>query len=149
LEKVERPAAPPVTAPPPPASSRPDPSAAGPEPRVASPSSPALEESAIQQTLDAYRTAYEGLNVGAVRAIMPLSGEQASQLAKSFDQLEWYRMAIDNVRVNLDGSKATVACSITRNFKGKVGRPVSRTDRTVFRLQKKGASWLISGVDAK
>jgi eukaryotic-like serine/threonine-protein kinase len=122
------------------------------EPPVApAPPRPAVvdEEAGVEQALGAYKSAYEHLDVAAVRRIQPsLTAEQAGMLEKAFGDYRSYKVEIDGAHITVNGSKATVSCRVTRRFDPKAGRPGGNTIATVFYLEKSGASWVITRVEA-
>ena len=66
-----------------------------------------------------------------------------SQLSTVFAQYRSYAMTIDNPKVSITGSIATVVCTVGTSIRPRVGGVQSSSRETTFRLQKVGDLWTI------
>lgn len=154
ITSLSTPAVPETRAPSPPPSSSAGRSAAGganaAPPAAAPPNAALAEESSIRGVLDAYKAAYESMDANAVHRVQPsLSADQLAMLQKTFGDYRSYSVEIGDVNITLAGTRATVACRVTRRFDPKAGRAAGNTVPTVFHLSKDGGSWVITRVEAR
>lgn len=103
----------------------------------------------VQQTLQRYRSAYEGLDARSARAIWPAVNESA--LARAFDGLQSQSLTFDTCDVQLRGEAAAAICRGTTRYVPKVGSRDPRTEARVwnFTLRKRGAGWMIESARAE
>jgi hypothetical protein len=103
---------------------------------------------AIRATLNRYESAYNRLDVDAVRSIWPSLDQRA--LARAFDNLTAQRVALQNCNVDLSGSTARANCSGNASWTPKVGggeRSAAR--RWTFDLSEANGAWRITHVQAR
>jgi hypothetical protein len=108
-----------------------------PPPKASAPSDQAL----ILATLRDYASAYEKLDVDAVRRVYPSVNAEA--LAQRFKALTAQSVDISNERVQIDGTTAVVRCRVEQAFTPRIGQGRSDTLNSEFRLQKTGGRWII------
>ncbi len=137
-----------TTAPPPvanaPASS-PDPAASTPAPE---PSAARDERVAIRAALSRYESAYNRLDVDAVRSVWPSLDQRA--LARAFDSLTSQRVALQNCNVDVSGSTARANCSGNASWTPKVGGGQRSSARKwTFDLSEANGAWRITHVLAR
>ena len=125
--------------------SSPTPAASTPPPA----SSPARDDRvAIRAALTRYESAYNRLDVDAVRLIWPSLDQRA--LARAFDSLAAQRVALQNCNVDVSGSTARANCSGNASWTPKVGggeRSAAR--RWTFDLSEANGAWRITHVQAR
>ena len=140
-----RPAAEPQPAPPTRTENTPPRAEAARPPQPPAPTAPTAqnEESAIRETLQRYRAAYEGLSPDAVKTVYPAINVAA--LAGVFKEYRSLKMTIDieKVQIDQDGRTATVTASVTNIPVVKVGKATTQQRKATYTLRKTGASWLI------
>ena len=104
------------------------------------------EESAIRETLQRYRAAYEGLSPDAVKTVYPAIN--VAGLAGVFKDYVSLKMTIDieKVQIAQDGRTATVTASVTNIPIVKVGKATTSQRKTTYVLRKTGTSWSIESI---
>lgn len=128
-----------ATAPPPPAASA----------ASAAANAIAIEESAVQTVLNRYRSAYNGLNAGAAKAVWPSVDVKA--LSRAFDRLESQEVDFSGCQISVDSTRATAACNGNARFVPKVGNKAARREpRTwTFEMRKTNQQWTIDKVNVQ
>jgi hypothetical protein len=110
--------------------------------------SPAAAESddvAIRRTLATYAMAVEKKDVSLFRSVRPgLSAAEEGRLRDSFKQIESQQVTLDVEEIRVDGRVATVRLSRKDNLVVG-GRRQTQTSQQVFRLEKAGVDWIITG----
>jgi hypothetical protein len=103
----------------------------------------------IKQTLQRYRSAYEGLDAQSAHAVWPAVNEAA--LARAFDGLESQSLIFDACDVRQYGESATATCHGSARYVPKVGSREPRVEPRVwnFTLRKAGADWKIDSARAE
>jgi len=122
----------------------PPPNSPAPVPTVVTPD----DEVLVKQTLQRYRTAYEGLDARSAHAVWPAVNETA--LARAFDGLESQSLNFDACNVTLRGEAAAAICRGTTRYTPKVGSREPRTEPRTwnFTLKKAGTAWTIESARA-
>jgi hypothetical protein len=122
-----------------------------PSPVAATPLPPARkdEEALVQQVLQRYRSAYDGLDARSARDVWPAVNQAA--LARAFDGLESQNLTFDACNVQLQGEVATATCRGSARYVPKVGSRSPRTEPRVwnFALRKNGTDWKIETARAE
>jgi hypothetical protein len=119
---------------------------------VSTPVPPQLEEvdelAMVRQTLQRYRSAYEGLDARSAHAVWPAVNQVA--LARAFDGLESQTVTFDACDVRVRGDAATATCKGSSRYVPKIGNREPRTEPRVwsFSLHKAGADWKIDSARA-
>jgi hypothetical protein len=103
----------------------------------------------VQQALQRYRTAYDGLDARSARDVWPAVNEAA--LARAFDGLESQRLTFDACTVDVRGDSAFATCRGTARYVPKVGRREARVEPRVwsFTLHKTDSDWKIDTARAE
>ena len=103
----------------------------------------------VQQTLQRYRRAYEGLDARSAQAVWPAVNEAA--LARAFDGLESQTLTFDGCDVQMFVATATATCQGSARYVPKVGSREPRVEpRTwTFTLRKDGSDWKIESARAE
>ncbi len=101
---------------------------------------------AVRRTLEAYRAAYERLDVGAAVNVWPTVDRRA--LARAFSTLESQDVRLGECEIEVADATAVARCQGTVRFVRAFGSrdPVNAPTGWVFRLSKSGASWTIEDV---
>jgi hypothetical protein len=101
------------------------------------------EQQLIEQALQRYRSAYEGLDAQSAHAVYPAVNEAA--LARAFDGLESQSLIFDGCNIQLLGGSATATCRGTARYVAKVGRREPRIEPRLwsFTLRKGAEDWTI------
>jgi hypothetical protein len=100
----------------------------------------------VRAALRRYETAYESLDVGAVRGAWPsLSDGDARSLARAFAGYDRLQMSLEGCRVQVEGATATATCRVTQAIDVKVGSDLKSNQQITFRLRKSGDGWTITG----
>lgn len=142
----------PVAAPPPPA---PVPTAAPPPPANTASVAPAAavptrpnDELLVNQVLQRYRKAYEGLDARSAHAVWPAVNEAA--LARAFGGLQSQSLTFDNCDVNVSGAAAAATCRGSARYVPKIGSHDPLVERRTwnFLLRKDGDDWKIESARA-
>lgn len=90
----------------------------------------------------AYAGAYSNLDVGGVRRVYP--GVREADLAKSFSGLRSQRVQVQNERITVAGTAATVTCTWATVFEPRVGNRQTASPTITLTLQKSsGGNWII------
>jgi tetratricopeptide (TPR) repeat protein len=97
----------------------------------------------VQQALQRYRRAYEGLDARSAQAVWPAVNEAA--LARAFDGLESQTLTFDGCEVHMFIATATAICQGSARYVPKVGSREPRVEPRTwsFRLRKDGGDWKI------
>ena len=121
---------------------------------VSSPAVPRAIDSAdevglVKETLQRYRTAYDGLDARSAQAVYPAVNQAA--LARAFDGLESQTLTFDACDVQLRGEAATATCHGSARYVPKIGSREPRIEpRTwTFSLRKAGTDWKIDSARAE
>jgi len=103
----------------------------------------------VKQTLQQYRTAYEGLDAQSAHAVWPAVNQAA--LARAFDGLESQSLTFDACDVRVRGESAIAICQGSARYVPKIGSRQPRTEPRVwnFSLRKAGADWKIDSARAE
>jgi tetratricopeptide (TPR) repeat protein len=105
---------------------------------------PVDDEALVQQALQRYRVAYDGLDAQSAHAVWPAVNQAA--LARAFDGLESQTLTFDACDVQLQtNTLATATCRGSARYVPKVGSRDPRTEPRVwsFSLRKAGNDWKI------
>jgi DUF917 family protein len=107
------------------------------------------EESAVRTVLNRYRTAYNGLDAGAAKAVWPSVDVKA--LGRAFDRLESQEFDFSGCQVSVTGSRATAACNGNAQFVPKVGNKSARREprHWTFEMRKANQQWIIEKVNVQ
>jgi hypothetical protein len=143
-------APPPVVTPPRPAAVAPEAPVVAPVSAPIPPPAAALDERLlVNQTLQRYRTAYEGLDAQSAHAVWPAVNQAA--LARAFDGLESQSLTFDACDVRVRGESAIAVCQGSARYVPKVGNRQPRTESRVwnFSLRKAGSDWKIDSARAE
>jgi serine/threonine protein kinase len=135
----ETPPTEPVTRAPGPVTPTPPPTA--PPPPTPTPTSVAQEEEAIRSVIHAYADGYSRLDVAAIKRVYPNANEDA--LRRAFAPYKSQRVQIQNDQITIDGTMATVSCTLVTVVEFEAGRPNRASPRVVLRLQKTAGTWTI------
>jgi hypothetical protein len=125
------------------------PSSAATAPSVSAPSSPVRDDRvAVRAALSRYESAYNRLDVDAVRTVWPSLDQRA--LARAFDNLSAQRVALQNCNVDVDGTIARASCSGNASWTPKVGGGERSAARNwTFDLRESNGAWRITQVRAR
>jgi hypothetical protein len=113
---------------------------------------PKLEEvddhAMVRQTLQRYRSAYEGLDAQSAHAVWPAVNQVA--LARAFEGLESQTLTFDACDVRVRGEAATAICQGSARYVPKIGNRQPRIEPRVwnFTLHKAGDDWKIDSARA-
>ena len=117
-------------------------------PPIRQPDTPAFDPRAVQSTLDAYANAYSSLNVDNIARVFPnLPAAQREGLSKQFSQVTQFELTWSGGACKVEPLNPTVAeanCTANWNFRFKDGRRGSRQSTLNFRVERRGASWVIA-----
>jgi hypothetical protein len=103
---------------------------------------------AIRTALNRYESAYNRLDVDAVRTIWPSLDQRA--LTRAFDNLTSQRVALQNCNVEVAGNTARANCSGNAAWTPKVGGGERKSARNwTFDLSELDGSWRIVHVQAR
>lgn len=154
------PVAMPALAPPAPVAPMPRPASVSESTAVALVSSPAIppvaaavesvdDRALVRQTLQRYRSAYEGLDAGSAQAVWPAVNQAA--LARAFDGLESQTLTFDACDVRVRGDAATATCRGSARYVPKIGSREPRVEPRVwnFTLHKDLDDWKIDSARAE
>lgn len=119
-----------------------------PAPVPTAPTGP-TDETLVQQTLQRYRRAYEGLDAQSARAVWPAVNESA--LARAFDGLQSQTLTFDACDVTMHGEAAAAVCRGTARYVTKIGSHEPRVEPRTwnFTLRKSGTAWSIESARAE
>ena len=111
--------------------------------------SPARDDRvAVRAALNRYESAYNRLDVDAVRSIWPSLDQRA--LARAFDNLTSQRVALQNCNVDVSGASARASCSGNASWTPKVGGGERSASRSwTFDLRESNGAWRIVHVQAR
>src|SRR5204862_5350963 len=84
------------------------------------------EAALVQQALQRYRRAYEGLDARSAQAVWPAVNEAA--LARAFEGLESQALTFDGCEVHLVAATATATCQGSARYVPKVGNREPRVE---------------------
>ena len=103
----------------------------------------------VRQTLQRYRSAYEGLDAQSAHAVWPAVNQVA--LARAFDGLESQTLTFDACDVRVRGEAATAICQGSARYVPKIGSRQPRIEPRVwnFTLHKSGTDWTIDSARAE
>jgi hypothetical protein len=101
------------------------------------------DEGLVEQTLQRYRRAYEGLDAQSAHAVWPAVNQAA--LARAFDGLASQAITFDACDVQVRGPIASATCRGTARYVPKVGSREPRVEPRTwnFALKKDGSDWKI------
>lgn len=109
---------------------------------------PRNDELLVKQTLQRYRSAYEGLDARSAHAVWPAVDEVA--LARAFNGLASQTLTFEACDVQLRGEVARATCHGSASYVTKIGRREPRTEPRIwnFTLRKLGSDWTIENARA-
>ena len=118
-------------------------------PSASASSSPVRDDRvAVRAALSRYESAYNRLDVDAVRTVWPSLDQRA--LARAFDNLSAQRVALQNCNVDVDGTIARASCSGNASWTPKVGGGQRSAARNwTFDLRESNGAWRITQVRAR
>jgi hypothetical protein len=101
------------------------------------------DEELVRQTLQQYRTAYDGLNARLAQSVYPSVNESA--LERAFGGLASQRLTFDACDIQLRGAQATARCRGSARYVAKIGSRDPHVEPRVwtFTLRKLGSKWEI------
>jgi len=103
---------------------------------------------AVRAALSRYESAYNRLDVDAVRSVWPSLDQRA--LARAFDGLTSQRVALQNCNVDVTGTSARASCSGNASWIPKVGSGQQSASRNwTFDLRELNGAWRIVHVQAR
>jgi hypothetical protein len=106
------------------------------------------ERVAIRAALNRYESAYNRLDVDAVRTVWPSLDQRA--LARAFESLTAQRVALQTCNVDVSGSTARANCSGNASWTPKIGGGEQRASRKwTFDLSESNGAWRITHVQAR
>jgi hypothetical protein len=110
---------------------------------------PATETGAIEHVLGRYRSAFNGLDVGAAQEVWPTVNERT--LGRAFDRLETQAFSFERCLIGVTGLQAEASCSGTARYVPRIGNknPHIEPRQWTFSLRKVSDEWLIEAVDAR
>jgi hypothetical protein len=111
---------------------------------------PSADESVlVRQTLQRYRTAYEGLDAHSAQAVWPAVNQAA--LARAFDGLESQTLTFDACDIRVLGESAKATCRGSARYVPKIGSREPRIEPRVwnFTLHKNAGDWTIENARAE
>jgi hypothetical protein len=120
---------------------------------VAAPVLPRIDPSdevlLVKQTLQRYRSAYDGLDAQSAQAVYPAVNQAA--LARAFDGLQSQTLIFDACDVQLRGEAATATCRGSARYVPKIGSREPRVESRTwnFTLRKAGTDWKIDSARAE
>jgi hypothetical protein len=103
----------------------------------------------VRQTLQRYRSAYDGLDASSAHAVWPAVNQVA--LARAFEGLESQTLKFDACDVRVRGEAATATCQGSASYVPKIGNRQPRTEARTwnFTLHKAGDDWKIDSARAE
>lgn len=103
----------------------------------------------VQQVLQRYRSAYDGLDARSARAVWPAVNEDA--LARAFDGLASQQLIFDACDVQVRGESADATCRGSARYVPKIGSREPRVERRTwsFTLRRTGEEWQIESAKAE
>lgn len=101
------------------------------------------DERAVRATVQAYTSAYTGLNADAVKALFPSVNDGA--LRRAFRSLRSQRVELRSMSVAIAGDGASVSGTWVSSAVGQVGDSTPQRDErpVIFTLAKRNGSWVI------
>lgn len=107
------------------------------------PTAAADEERAVRAAVQAYTSAYTGLNADAVKAVYPSVNDAA--LRRAFRSLRSQRVELRGMSVAIAGDGASVSGTWVSSAVGQVGDSTPQRDErpVIFTLTKRNGSWVI------
>lgn len=107
------------------------------------PTSGGDEERAVRAAVQAYTSAYTGLNADAVKAVFPSVNDAA--LRRAFRSLRSQRVELRGMSVAIAGDGASVSGTWVSSAVGQVGDSTPQRDErpVIFTLAKRNGSWVI------
>jgi hypothetical protein len=107
------------------------------------------ERALVRQTLQRYRSAYEGLDAESAQAVWPAVNQAA--LARAFNGLESQTLTFDACDVRVRGDAATATCRGSARYVPKIGSREPRVEPRVwnFTLHKDEGDWKIDSARAE
>jgi hypothetical protein len=116
---------------------------------VPSPPAAARDEDLVQQVLQRYRLAYDGLSAPSARAVWP--GVDEAALQRAFDGLQSQRLTFSECRVEVRGNSGSAVCRGSARYVTKIGSREPRIEPRVwnFRLRKVADDWQIESARAE
>ena len=126
-----------------------EPVVARPEPEAFAVVPARTEQSAIQQALGQYRSAYQRLDADAARAVWPSVDVRA--LARAFDSLSSQERAFDSCQFDVAAETATAQCRGSATYTPKIGSRGARLEprQWVFQLRKAADGWKIQSAQTR
>jgi hypothetical protein len=106
------------------------------------------ERVAIRAALSRYESAYNHLDVDAVRSVWPSLDQRA--LARAFDSLNSQRVSLQACAFDVNGRNARASCSGNASWTPKVGGgEQSAARKWTFDLTEADGAWRIVHVQAR
>lgn len=106
----------------------------------------AAADTGVREALQRYASAFESLDVAAVKKVQP--SVPAENLARAFKDMRELKVTIDEVRVlSSDGTTARVSCKVTQALTPKVGSKQNTAVTRVMRLRRNADAWVIDGFE--
>jgi serine/threonine-protein kinase len=110
---------------------------------------PEAEKVRIRETLKRYEAAWEARDAAAVARVHDLSASDLSSVRGTLANAREYAMDIDvkDIRLDLDGRRATAICRVSRRFDARVGGTFNPPPATnTFTLERRGDAWIITSL---
>jgi tetratricopeptide (TPR) repeat protein len=104
----------------------------------------AASGAAVRQTLDRWASAYGSRSVGEVTRVWPtMTTDQARRLGEAFKNISRYAVSLSGCAVSEEGERASASCNVRRTIQFQDGRGGEFPARVTFRLERRGAQWVI------
>jgi serine/threonine-protein kinase len=106
------------------------------------------DNDAVLALVKRYEQAFEQRNADALQQIWPTMGNLYARYKASFGKASSIRMQVqmEGVKINADGSTATVTAEVTQEYTPQGEKPKSVKGRTTFQFAKSNGSWVITNV---
>jgi hypothetical protein len=107
------------------------------------PTKPLSDEESVKKAVEAYAAAYSTRQPAAVRAVYPtVSQREIQDVEKLQRDYQTYEMRITIKRIEVDGNRAKVQCTVFHNGISYSGKSLANPQSRTLKFERRGATWV-------
>jgi hypothetical protein len=107
------------------------------------PTKPISDEESVKKAVEAYAAAYSTRQAAAVRAVYPTVPQREIQDVEKLQRdYQTYEMRITIKRIEVDGNRAKVQCTVFHNGISYSGKSLADPQSRTLKFERRGATWV-------
>jgi hypothetical protein len=107
------------------------------------PAKPISDQESVTRAVEAYAAAYSTRQAAAVRAVYPTVPQREIQDVENLQRdYQTYEMRITIKRIEVDGNRAKVHCTVFHNGISYSGKSLAKPQSRTLTFERRGATWV-------